>query len=128
MANSQSSGTYYEYATVDTQPTAAGYGTKEISPQEICGKRKAGASCVYFSIRESEADSSGASDTSNIKVNLQFHCPGDAGWQDYKLINGTVLDVGHRIAITDKGRGVIWRGWVKDNDFGSGKVTFGFDW
>lgn len=123
MANSQSSSTRYEYATVDTKPSAAGYGTKAIS---IIDKVKKGT--VFFSIRESESDSSGASDTSNIVVRLQFHCPGDAGWQDYKLTSGQTLEAGHRIAINDTARDVTWRGWVNDNDYVNGKVTFGFDW
>lgn len=121
MANSQGSDIRHEYATVDTKPAAAGYGTKVLS----IGRKKGP---VYFSIRESEADSSGASDTSNIVVRLQFHCPGDAGWQDYKLTGGQSLEAGHRIAINDMARDVTWRAWVNDNDYVNGKVTFGFDW
>jgi hypothetical protein len=128
MANSKSSDTFHEYATVDTSPGAAGYGTNEISLRELKTKLKKIADRVYFSIRESESDSSGASDTSNITVNLQFKCAGDAGWQDYKLLNGQTILTGHRFAITDMGAEVRWRGWVKDNDFNGGKVTFGFDW
>lgn len=127
MANSQSSGTRYEYATVDTAPGAAGYGTQEISLREL-KKTKKTTDRVYFSIREYEADSSGASDTSVITVNLQFKCTGDLGWQDYKLLNGQTIDVGHRFAILDDAADVRWRGWVKDAGYVSGKVTFGFDW
>jgi hypothetical protein len=126
MANSQSSGTCYEYATVDTKPGLAGYGTQEIGIRELRRTKKIDK--VFFSIREYESDSSGASDTSDVTVNLQFKCPGDLGWQNYKLVNGLPLEAGHRIAILDTAAGVRWRGWVNDNDFVSGKVTFGFDW
>lgn len=123
MANSKSSGEFYEYATVDTALGAAGYGTQEISLREL-KKTKKTTDRVYFSIREYEADSSGASDTSAITVNLQFKCTGDLGWQDYKLLNGQTIDVGHRIAILDDAADVRWRGWVKDNGYTSGKNNF----
>jgi len=126
MANSRSSSATHEYATVDTKPGSAGYGTAEISIRKL--RKEKGVEKIFFSIREYESDSSGASDTSVITVNLQFKCTGDLGWQDYKLVNGTTIDVGHRFAIFDTAADVLWRGWVKDNDFGSGKVTFGFDW
>lgn len=128
MANSRSSDTFHEYATVDTKPGASGYGTEEISLRELKSKKKMITDRVYFSIREAEADSSGASATSDITVNLQFKCAGDVGWQDYKLLNGQTLVVGHRFAITDMAAEIRWRGWVKDDDFRDGKITFGFDW
>jgi len=111
---------------VDTKPGLAGYGTQEISIRELRRTKKIDK--VFFSIREYESDSSGASDTSDVTVNLQFKCPGDLGWQNYKLVNGLPLKAGHRIVILDTAAGVRWRGWVNDNDFVSGKVTFGFDW
>lgn len=128
MANSKDSGTHHEYATVDTAPGAAGYGTEEISLRELKTKSKKIFDRVYFSIREYEADSSGASATSDITVNLQFKCKNDPGWQDYKLINGQTITTGHRFAITDMAAETRWRGWVKDDGFGGGKVIFGFDW
>ncbi len=128
MANSRSSDTFHEYATVDTKPGAAGYGTEEISLRELKSKKRMISDRVYFSIREAEADSSGASATSDITVNLQFKCAGDVGWQDYKLLNGQTLAAGHRFAITDMAAEIRWRGWVKDDDFRDGKITFGFDW
>jgi len=126
MANSKSSGERYEYATVEEATGAAGYGTNEVSIRHLQKTEKINK--VFFSIREYESDSSGASDTSDVTVRLQFKCPGDLGWQDYKFLNGATLDVGHRFAIADTGADVLWRGWVKDNDYRSGKVSFGFDW
>jgi hypothetical protein len=126
MANSKISGEYKEYATVDTNPTSAGYWTEEVSIRALQKRLKIDR--VFFSIREAEADSSGASDTSVATVRLQFRCEGDAGWQDYKFVGGQALEAGHRIAILDIGNGVRWRAGVTDWGFSSGKVTFGFDW
>ena len=83
---------------------------------------------VYFSIREYEADSSGASDTSSMTVTLQYKCEGDAGWQDYVPLDGSALAVGNRLEIRDSGAGVLWRAGVKDYEYTSGSITFGFDW
>jgi len=128
MANSKSSGEFYEYATVDTQPsgTALGYWTNTISPRELQKNLKIKA--FYFSIREEEADSSAASDTSSMTVTLQFLCPGDAGWQDFVDLNGAELAVGNRLLFEDFAAGVLWRAGVKDGDYTSGSLTFGFDW
>ena len=129
MANSRDSGVYKEYATVDTQPsgTNLGYWTNE-----VCLRDKQNAGVVkekmYFSIRESEADSSAASDTSSMTVTLQFKCDEDAGWQDYVDFAGNALAVGNRLEISDFGAGVRYRAGVKDGDFTSGSITFGFDW
>jgi hypothetical protein len=126
MANSKSSGNNYEYATVDTNPGASGYWTNEVSIRHLQKTTKRGS--IFFSIREYEADSSQASDTSVATVKLQFKCEGDLGWQDYKLVSGVALEAGHRITINDTGAGVRWRAGVKDGGFTSGKVIFGFDW
>ena len=73
MANAQSSGVFKEYATVDTAPsgTELGYWTNEVCLRD---KQKDGLvrTRMYFSIRENETDSSGASDTSTMTVALQF--------------------------------------------------------
>lgn len=126
MANSRSSGEFYKYATVDTNPGAEGYWTEEISIRFL--KKKLKVEKVFFSIREFEADSSEASDTSDVTVRLQFKCPGDAGWQDLYRNSGSGNLVGERIAIEDTAANVLWRAGVKDGDYVSGKVTFGFDW
>ncbi len=129
MANSKSSGEFKEYATVDTQPSGAdlGYWTNEVCLRD---KRESGhaPSRMYFSIREGEADSSAASDTSAMTVTLQFKCDGDAGWQDYYPLGAEALHVGNRFAIEDTGAAVRWRAGVKDTEYYSGKLTFGFDW
>jgi len=129
MANSRSSGQFKEYATVDTQPsgTELGYWTNEVCLRD---KQKDGMAKdkMYFSIREQEADSSEASDTSSMTVALQYKCDGDAGWQDYVSLDGSALAVGNRLIIEDIGAATRWRAGVKDGSYTSGAVTFGFDW
>ena len=126
MANSQSSGEFYEYATIDTEPTGLGYFTKTVSIREL--RKKFKIDKIYFSIREYEADSSQASDTSSITVTLQFMCPGDEGWQDYVSLDGSTLAVGNRLAVEDTAAAVLWRAGVKDGDYTSGAYVIGFDW
>jgi hypothetical protein len=129
MANSRSTGDFKEYATIDTQPsgTDLGYWTNEVclrdKQKDWLAKDK-----MWFSIREFEADSSEASDTSSMTVTLQFKCDGDAGWQDYVDFAGSTLARGNRLVIEDTGAGARYRAGVKDGDFTSGKVTVGFDW
>jgi len=126
MANRRSSGSFKEYATVDTAPTGLGYYTY---PVDLRALRKDNQEVrVYFSIREYEADSSDASDTSSMTVTLQFKCEGDLGWQDYVPLDGSALAVGNRVVIEDSGAAVLWRAGVHDYEFTSGSITFGFDW
>jgi hypothetical protein len=129
MANSRSTGEFKEYATVDTQPSGSelGYWTNEVCLRD---KVNSGLSKgkMWFSIREFETDSSQASDTSSMTITLQFKCSGDAGWQDYVDLNTASIVVGNRLLIEDDGAAVRWRAGVKDGDYTSGKITFGFDW
>jgi hypothetical protein len=129
MANEKSSGQYKEYATVDTQPSGSdlGYWTNEVCLRDLFNEGRAKGK-MYFSIREFETDSSAASDTSSMTVTLQFKCDGDLGWQDYVDFAGSTLAVGNRLEIEDIGAAVRWRAGVKDGDYTSGKITFGFDW
>jgi len=128
MTNSRSSGEFKEYATIDTQPSgdALGYWTNEVVPRDL--KKKLKIEKFYFSIREAEADSSQASDTSSMTVTLQFQCVGDLGWQDYVDLSGSSLAVGNCLSIDDFAAGKRWRAGVKDGDFTSGSITVGFDW
>jgi len=126
MANSRTSGAFKRYATVDTAPDELGYFTGEVDLRDT--RKTKGENRVYFSIREYEADSSGASDTSDITVNLQFKCEGDLGWQDYVPLDGSALVVGNRVTIEDSGAAVLWRAGVKWYNYGGGTITFGFDW
>jgi len=127
MANSRSSGTNYEYATVDTLPGASGYFT---NPIDVRVKSKTDkVHRIFFSIRESAADlSEAASDASTITVLLQFKCPGDAGWTTYIPLDGSSLAIGNRLAIEDNGAAVLWRAGVVSDGYTSGAVKFGFDW
>ena len=128
MANSRSSGTYKEYATVDTLPTATGYYTNEVCLRD---KVKAGLTKdkMYFSIRETADDVSEApSALSTVTVALQYKCDGDAGWSDYVDLSGSTLATGNRLTIEDIGAAVRWRAGVRSDEFTSGSVTFGFDW
>jgi len=129
MANSRSSGVYKEYATVNVQPsgTALGYWTNEVCLRDKQNEGVAKGK-MWFSIREYEEDSTGASDTSSMTVTLQFKCDGDEGWQDYTDFAGSELAVGNRLIIEDTAAAVRWRAGVKDGDFTSGSITFGFDW
>ena len=128
MANSRSSGVYKEYATVNTAPEGSdlGYWTNEVCLRD---KQNDGVAKgkMYFSIREAEADSSGEEDATST-VTLQYKCDGDLGWQDFVDLAGNTLAVGNRLIIEDTGAAVRWRAGVKDGDFTSGSVTFGFDW
>ena len=128
MANSRSSGSYHEYATVDTAPSGLelGYWTNAVSLREKAKTHKIDK--MFFSIREQEADSSEASDTSVATVVLQFRCSDDAGWQDFNYNDDTALKAGDRVIIEDMGAGVSWRAGIKDGGYTSGSMTFGFDW
>ena len=127
MANSRSSGTNHEYATVDTRPTSAGYFTNAFCPRDKAKNAKVGK--IFFSIREASADiSANPSALSTITVGLQFKCANDAGWTDFVDMAGSTLAIGNRIALEDVGAGVFWRAGVVDDGFTSGSVTFGFDW
>lgn len=129
MANSRSSGQFKEYATVNTKPsgTDLGYWTNEVCPRDLINDGRSKGK-VWFSIRENESDSSDASDTSSMTVTLQFKCDGDSGWQDYVPLDGSSLAVGNRLLIEDTGAAVRWRAGVKDWEYTSGSLTFGFDW
>ena len=106
-ANSQSSGNRYEYATVDTDPAAAGYWTETVNLRRVSSQQ------IYFSVRG----------TGSMTVTLQFICPGDAAWSDYDTYT-TVT----RLKVQGAAAGVRWRAGVKDADYTSGELTFGFDW
>ena len=125
MANSRSSGTNQEYATVDTRPTSAGYFTNNVNLRE---KGKRGVTKMFFSIREASGDiSANPSALSIITVGLQFRCPGDVGWTDYIDLAGSSIAIGNRVILEDSGL-VEWRAGVVDDNYTSGSVTFGFDW
>lgn len=127
MANSTSSGEFYEYATVDTLPDADGYFTNEVRPRYLRKKYKFDR--IYFSIRETDADVSEADSTlSTITVVLQFKCAGDTRWTTYVPLDGSALAIGNRLAISDFGDDVYWRAGVTSDGFTSGSVNFGFDW
>ena len=127
MANGRSSGTNYEYATVDTNPGASGYFTNSICPRDKFKTDK--VKQIFFSIRESAADISAApSALSTITVVLQYKCQGDAAWTDYIDLAGSTFAIGNRVVLEDIGNGVDWRAGVRDDEFTSGSVTFGFDW
>ena len=125
MANTRSSGTNYEFATVDTRPTSAGYFTNSVNLRE---KIKRGTTKIFFSIREATADiSANASALSTITVSLQYKCSTDAGWTDYVDLAGSSFAIGNRVALEDMGL-VEWRAGVVDDNYTSGSVIFGFDW
>jgi hypothetical protein len=121
MANIKESTASREYATVDTDPAAAGYWTNEVDLRTL---RSNGAKEVYFTIAETSDALS--VDVSVVTVCLQFLFAGR--WQDFMPLDGSSLAIGNRLAINDIGAAVRWRAGVKDTGYGSGSVTFGFDW
>lgn len=128
MANGRSSGTYKEYATVDTLPTATGYYTNEVCLRDKVNAGNA-KDKMYFSIRETAEDVSEApSALSTVTVALQFKCDGDTAWTDYVSLGAETLAVGNRLTIEDMGAAVRWRAGVRSDEYTSGSVTFGFDW
>jgi hypothetical protein len=98
------------YATVDTGPSSPGYFTDEVNMSKI-GKRK-----VFFSVRDMGT-------SFDATVTLQFKCIGDDGWSDYDTYSSSI-----RKAIEGEGEHVRWRAGIKDTDYTSGTVRFGFDW
>ena len=106
-ANSQSSNDFFEYATVDTDPSTDGYGTNSI----VIRKNATGK--AWFSVRG----------TGTMTVTLQFKCNGDTAWTDYADYTTNV-----RKLIDGGGAGVKWRSIVKDTAYTSGSKSFGFDW
>ena len=46
----------------------------------------------------------------------------------FKKIAGSTFAIGNRVVLEDIGNGVDWRAGVRDDEFTSGSVTFGFDW
>lgn len=129
MANSRTSNqTNKAYATVDTNPGAAGYFTEAICPRQMFKEGKL-IGKVYFSIRETNADVSAAESTLPvITVILQFKCEDDTSWTEFVPLDGSSLAIGNRIEIEDFGNGVLWRAGVVSDGYSSGSVTFGFDW
>jgi hypothetical protein len=126
MANVRKSDTNYEYATVDTKPTSAGYFTNNVNLRE---KMKKGVTKLFFSIREASGDiSANPSALSTITVSLQYRCPGDIGWTDYIDLAGSTFAIGNRISLEDTANGVEWRAGVVDDNYTSGSIIFGFDW
>jgi len=109
MANAKTTDDYYQYATVDTDPTSAGYYTNAVGIRQLKGVEE-----IYFSIRGS----------GQMNVTLQFKCPGDSGWTDYNAYNTSSI----RKKITGGAAGVQWRAGVKEGDRISGECIFGFDW
>lgn len=109
MANKQTGDSQYEYATVDTAPGAGGYFTRIIDSDKISSVWKR----LYFSIRGSGV----------MTVTLQFKCTGDSDWSDYDSYTSV-----ERKTIEGGVGGVQWRAGVKQGDYTSGSLRFGFDW
>jgi len=109
MANAKTTDDYYQYATVDSAPAAAGYWTNAVGIRQLKGVES-----IWFSIRG----------TGEMNVTLQFKCPGDTDWTDYNSYNTS----NQRKLIRGGGAGVHWRAGVKQGDRISGECIFGFDW
>jgi hypothetical protein len=118
MANSRSSGRFYEYATVEAaiDSSEGGFYTNEVN---LNTKRR---DKMVFSVREKAAAPVSAS---VVTVKLQFKCPGGE-WQDAQT--DSTIAIGSRLIIEDVGGGVRWRAGVEWDGYTSGSVVFGFDW
>ena len=110
MANSQSQGDRYSYATIDTAPGADGYWCPSVSMS------KKNTLELFFSRRGGGVGI----------ISLQFQCQGDSGWTDYD--HDLDLEDGARCILDDHGAGVKWRAGIKQGNFTSGEITLGFDW
>ena len=112
MGNKRSDDSQYEYATVDTAPGADGYFTSIIDSAKI----SVGWKRLYFSTRGSGV----------MIITLQFKCIGDDDWSDYDSYTST--DSCKRKIIEGGVGGIQWRAGVKQEDYTSGSMRFGFDW
>ena len=111
MANTTNSGSHFADATVDTAPGADGYFTGSVGMNER--KREK----IFFSVRET-----GDSSAFTATITLQFKTDRDSDWQDYKTYTSIDREV------IEMNAGTQWRAGVKNGDYTSGTVRFGFDW
>lgn len=109
MANTQTSSTRSEQASVDTDPGADGYGCNSVSLPTAGARGK-----VYFYIK---------SIASGATITLQWKKSADTVWYDYEDYTA----VG-RHAIDDNASDVAYRAIVKNAAQGTGTSIFGIDW
>lgn len=114
MANELDSSDYREYASVDTDP-AADYFTNEVSLRQKQVEK------MFFSFRDQGASSGDFV----VILTLQFKCTNDADWTDYDTYT---IDDTPRQLIEGNAGNVLWRLGIKNTEYTSGAVTFGFDW
>jgi len=114
---------YREYAVVDGA-VGSGYFGGEVDMADL--KALKSIERIFFSIREEAAE--GSIDDSDITVSLQFKLLGDERWQDYVPLDSSTLAIGNRLRIEDDGSAAKWRAGVKEDNYTSGSVIFGFDW
>lgn len=103
MANIKISRNRSKHAYVDSAPGTGGFATDEVG---VKGK-------IFFSVRGE----------GSMTVTLQFKVPGDDFWSDYGTYTSVSRDVIETATEHEK-----WRAIVKDGDYTSGNLTFGFDW
>ena len=111
-ANSQSSGNYYEYATVDTAPGANGYFTNTVYPRTE--RKDSQFKEIFFSV----------GGTGSMTVTLQFkRTDVDSDWSDYDTYTSSTFQ-----KLEESSVNVGWRAVVKNGEYSSGSLTFGFSW
>ena len=114
MANTRTSTTRKEEASVDTDPGASGYGCNPISPRGIAksigeqGKKV----CFYIS-----------SIASGATVTLRWKHKGDASYTEYADYTAVT-----REQLSDDSVDILYDAIVKDDAQGTGTTVFGFDW
>ena len=116
MANSRTtggSGYYFEKASVDADPGAAGYGCNPVSNLAHSPGKQPGLKRFFIETLGTDAE-----------VTLQWKYDTASTWTDYKTY--TAVD---RENIDDTTAGVSWKAIVKDGKQGSsGTSLFGIDW
>lgn len=116
-ANSRSSDTHHETATVDTAPGASGYATNPIVIRDKMQNQTLGHAEVVFAI------TAPAGTIGTMTVTLQYKAKGDAEWSDYP----TTFDTYAHTIIRCNAFEILWRAIVKDDAaYTSGTMTFGF--
>lgn len=108
-ANSQTSRTYREEATIDSAPGASGYWTKAFNIMQRSREGEA-----FFAI-------TGASWSAT--VTLQFKHKEDAAWTDF-----STYSTNGRYHIYDTEPKVYWRAGVDNGEYSNGTVNVAIGW
>lgn len=104
----------FRHAVVDEAPPSEGFGTEPFNFFDV----QAPDYEVYFSMFDASEGGNGI----DVTVTIQYKFLGSV-WVDYNTYT-TQTDN----AFTSGGGGRLWRAIVKNGDYNSGTVRFGFNW